>query len=73
MHQPLPMADATEFFDQVTHQGKTVKVGDRVMVSQAGQSIEVEVSTISKKQNHYWVGYDDNRQFCPWPLVRVKR
>ena len=73
MHQPLPMADATEFFDQVTHQGKTVKVGDQVMVSQAGQSIEVEVSTISKKQNHYWVGYDENRQFCPWPLVRVKR
>ena len=72
MHQPLPMADAIEFFDQVTHQGKTVKVGDRVMVSQAGQSIEVEVSVITKKQNHYWVGYDDNRQFCPWPLVKVK-
>jgi len=66
----LPMADQ-ENFDEVSHQGKRLKVGDRVIVPQAGEERVVEVSSLSKKQGHYWVGYDDDTHFCPWPLVRL--
>ena len=68
----LPMADQ-ENFDEVNHQGKHIKVGDKVVVQQAGEETVVEVSSISKKQGHYWVGYDDDNHFCPWPLVRLHK
>ena len=55
----LPLADP-ENFDEVNHQGKRIKVGDRVVVHQAGEERVVEVSSISKKWGHYWVGYDDD-------------
>lgn len=71
MSQALPVS-GEEYFDEVSHQGKTIKVGDWVIVPDAGQKIEVEVSGILKKQGHYWVGYQQNQRFCPWPLVRLK-
>jgi hypothetical protein len=60
-----------EYFDKVTYQGKTIKVGDRVIVRQAGEEKVVEVTSIIKKQGHFWVGYEANQQFFPWPLVRL--
>ncbi|MFQ5614253.1 MAG: hypothetical protein ACE5H9_19190 [Anaerolineae bacterium] len=69
MSEPLPLA-GEEYLEQVEYQGKTIRVGDAVIVPEAGQQRRVEVSSILKKQGHYWVGYDDNRRFCPWPLVR---
>ena len=60
-----------EQFDEVTHQSKTIKVGDRVIVREAGEEKVVEVTSLVKKQGHYWVGYEANRQFYPWPLVRL--
>ncbi|MCB0213173.1 MAG: hypothetical protein KDJ52_27775 [Anaerolineae bacterium] len=71
MHNQLPMANNAEYFQEVTHQGKTIKVGDTVLVSQTGQQKKVVVSRIVKKQNHYWVSYDGDKGICPWPLVRV--
>lgn len=71
MSDHLPLANE-EYFDEVSYQGKTIKIGDKVIVIQAGQQREVEVSSILKKQNHYWVGYEDNSQFCPWPLVKLE-
>lgn len=71
MSHRLPMADDVEYFETVTHQGKTIKVGETVFVSKAGRQVQVEVSSIVKKQNHYWVGYDENSGLCPWPLVKV--
>ena len=71
MNEQIPLANE-EFFDEVSYQGKTIKVGDSVMVQRAGQSLEVEVSSIKKMQNHFWVGYDTNKHFCPWPLVRLR-
>ena len=72
MEHPLPLADNVEYFEEVTYQGKTIKVGDTVIVSQTGQQKAVVVNRITKKQNHYWVGYDGDKGICPWPLVRVK-
>jgi len=69
----LPMAKEEEMFEQVDHQGKTIKIGDSVLVLQAGQQQEVVVSSLVKKQNHYWVGYNNDKQYCPWPLVRRKQ
>ncbi len=60
-----------EQFDQVNHQGKTIQVGDRVLISRAGQQQEVTVSSIIKKQGHFWVGYDADTHFCPWPIVQM--
>ena len=60
-----------EYFDEVSHQGKTIKVGDKVIVWQAGEEKIVEVTSIVKKQGHYWVGYEANQQFYPWPLIRL--
>ena len=68
MTTPLPMAD--ENFEEVEHQGKHIKVGDQVIIQQAGQERVVEVSAITLRQGHYWVGYEANSKFCPWPLVR---
>lgn len=68
MNDQIPLVNE-QFFDEISYQGKTIKVGDRVIVQQAGQSIKVEVCSIIKKHNHYWVGYDDNKYKCPWPLV----
>ncbi len=68
MNIPL---DDREFFENVKYQGKRIKVGDSVIVRQAGQTRQVEVSGIFKSQGHYWVGYEENQQFCPWPLVQV--
>ncbi len=70
MSQPLPMAQK-EYFEEVTHQGKTIKVGDKVLVNHAGQKQMVEVSSIFKKQQHYWVAYNHNQHVCPWPLAQV--
>lgn len=66
----LPLSQE-EFFDQVTHQGKTIKIGDKVIVRKAGEEKIVEVTSLVKKQGHYWVGYEANQQFYPWPLVRM--
>lgn len=66
----LPLAQE-EYFDEVTHQGKTIKVGDKVIVREAGEEKTMEVTSIVRKQGHYWVGYEVNRQFYPWPLVRL--
>lgn len=65
----LPLAQE-ESFDEVTHQGKTIKVGDKVVVREAGAEKVVEVTSLIKKQGHYWVGYETNQHFYPWPLVR---
>jgi len=59
-----------EHFDEVSHQGKTIKVGDKVIVRQAGEEKVVEVTSIAKKQGHFWVGYNTNQHFYPWPLIR---
>ena len=59
-----------EFFDKVSRQGKTIAVGDKVVVNHAGQRREAVVTSISRKQGHYWVGYDENQHVCPWPLVQ---
>jgi hypothetical protein len=67
----LPMASDEEFFEEVTHQGKTIKVGDQVIIQAAGESHTVEVTRLVKRQGHYWVGYDSD-QFYPWPLVKLK-
>ena len=67
----LPMASDEEFFETVTHQGKTIKVGDQVVIQAAGDSRTVEVTSLVKRQGHYWVGYE-GKQFYPWPLVRLK-
>lgn len=72
MNINLPMMEE-EHFDEVKHQGKIISVGDSVIVPQAGQQRLVTVSSISKKQGHYWVGYDDNAHFCPWPLARLQK
>ena len=69
MTNPLPLLQ-DEYFETVSHQGKTLAVGDKVIVNHAGQLKEVTVSSIYKKQGHYWIGYDDNRHNCPWPLVQ---
>ncbi len=66
----LPIVDE-ENFDEVTYQGKVIKVTDTVIVPQAGEKRKVMVSSISKKAGHYWVGYDDNTRACPWPLVQT--
>ena len=65
----LPIID-DEQFDEVNHQGKRLKVGDTVMVPQAGQQLVVTISSLVKRQGHYWVGYQDNQHFCPWPLTQ---
>ncbi len=72
MSYSLPMAEE-EYFDKVEHQGKVIKTGDTVIVSQAGKEKAVEVSSIIRKQGHYWVGYNNNAPYCPWPLVRLKQ
>jgi hypothetical protein len=71
MHQQLPITKSEEALDEVSYQGKTIKVGDTVLVHHAGQQQEVEVSSILKKNGHYWVGYQADSRFCPWPLVQL--
>jgi hypothetical protein len=68
----LPLANDEEFFQEVTHQGKTIKVGDQVIVVVAGETRLVEVTSLVKRQGHYWVGYDADQHYYPWPLVRLK-
>ena len=68
----MPNGSGEEFFETVTYQGKTISVGNRVVVRQAGQKKVVEVSGIRKNRGHYWVGYNDNKDFCPWPLVSLE-
>jgi hypothetical protein len=31
------------------------------------------VSSLIKRDNHYWVGYAENQHMCPWPLVQIAR
>ncbi|MCL4299452.1 MAG: hypothetical protein KJ077_27195 [Anaerolineae bacterium] len=66
----LPLSQE-EYFDKVSHQGKTIKVGDKVVVREAGEEKTVEVTSIIKKQGHFWVGYEANQHSYPWPLVRL--
>lgn len=68
----LPLSEAEQSLSEATHQGKTIKVGDTVVVHHAGERQVVTVSGILKKSNHFWVGYHDNQHFCPWPLVNLK-
>lgn len=72
MTHSLPVIEPEESFAEVTHQGKTLKVGDLVFVQQTGAKIEVEISSILKRSGHYWVGYNNNQSYCPWPLVQLK-
>ena len=72
MTHSLPVIEPEESFAEITHQGKTLKVGDSVFVPQAGTKKEVEISSILKRSGHYWVGYENNKQYCPWPLVQLK-
>ena len=72
MSHPLPLAQLEQYFSEVSHQGKTIKVGDTVVVHHAGQRQPVTVSGILLKSNHYWIGYHNNQFFCPWPLVNLK-
>jgi len=67
----LDQSDGPEYFKEVNHQGKTLRVGDEVIVNQAGQVRTVVVSSITRKQGHFWVGYDEDARVCPWPLVRL--
>ncbi len=69
MSHALPMAEE-EYFDEVEYQSQTIKVGDTVIVHHTGEEKMVEVTSLSKKQGHYWVGFDHNNHVCPWPLVR---
>ena len=68
---PLPQPDQP--FTEVTHQGKQIKIGDEVIVHNAGERHTVTVSSITKRSNHYWVGYANNQHFCPWPLVQIAK
>ena len=68
----LPLVEDGHF-DKVEYQGKIINVGDSVIIQQAGQEKVVVVSGIKRQQGHYWVGYDENNHFCPWPLVRLSK
>ncbi|MEM7348126.1 MAG: hypothetical protein AAF485_28170 [Chloroflexota bacterium] len=61
-----------EYFETVTYGGKTISVGDEVIVPHLGKMQLVEVTSLVKKQDHYWVGYDANQKLVPWPLVKLK-
>jgi hypothetical protein len=67
----IPLSEPEQTFAAITHQGKAVKVGDQVVVHHAGTRITVTVDSIIKRDNHFWVGYDNNQHFCPWPMVSV--
>jgi len=72
MTHSLPIIEPEESFTEVTHQGKTLNVGDTAFVQQAGTRKEVQISSILKRSGHYWVGYESNKHYCPWPLVQLK-
>ena len=72
MTHSLPVINPEESFSEVTHQSKTLKVGDTVLVQQAGVNQQVIISGILKRSGHYWVGYENNKHYCPWPLVQLK-
>ncbi len=67
----LQSSNDPEYFDEVNHQNKTIKVGDEIIVNQAGQNKTVTVSCLFRKQGHYWVGYENDAHVCPWPLMRT--
>lgn len=66
---PLEAPELT--FETATHQNKTITVGDQVTVHHSGDRRIVMVSSIVKRENHFWVGYDKNRHYCPWTLVQT--
>ena len=66
----LQSTDGPQQFEEVSHQGKTIRLGDTVLVNHKGQSKEVVVSSLTERQGHYWVGYDEDTHSCPWPLAR---
>ena len=72
MTHSLPIIEPEESFAKVTHQGKTLNVGDTVFVQHSGTKKEVQISSILKRSGHYWVGYENNQHYCPWPLVQLK-
>ena len=67
----IPLGAQEQSFETVTYQNKTITVGDRVTVHHSGDRRTVAVTGIVKRENHLWVGYDNNRHFCPWPLVQT--
>ena len=71
MNDLLPMAEEASF-NEISHQGKTIRVGDEIIIREAGETRTATVSSIVQRQGHYWVGYDDNAKFYPWPLVQKK-
>ncbi|MDX1524099.1 MAG: hypothetical protein R3264_20890 [Anaerolineae bacterium] len=68
----LPIID-DESFDEVNYQGKAIQVGQAVVIQEAGRQKTVTVTSLVKRQGHYWVGYDQDQRFCPWPLVRLPK
>jgi len=72
MTHSLPVIEPEESFAEVTYKGKTLKVGNPVFVQHSGTRKEVEISSILKRSGHYWVGYESNKHYCPWPLVQLK-
>ncbi len=69
----LPLTEPEQTFTELHLQGKHLKIGDAVVVHHAGERKTVTVSSLIKRNNHYWVGYADDRHMCPWPLVQVTR
>ena len=67
----IPLEAPEQFFETATHQNKTIMVGDQVIVHHNGDRRTVTVSSILKRKNHFWVGYDKNQHYCPWPLVQI--
>jgi hypothetical protein len=65
----IPLSAPEQTLTDVTHQGKTIRVGDKVIVHHSGDRRTVTVDSIVKRDNHYWVGYNNGQHFCPWPLV----
>lgn len=69
----LPLSEPDQSFTELHHQGKRIKVGDTVVVHHAGERKTVTVTSLIKRNNHFWVGYADDRHLCPWPLVQPAR
>jgi hypothetical protein len=67
----IPLGATEQFFETATHQNKTITVGDKVTVHHSGERRTVTVSSIVKRDNHFWVGFDRDRYYCPWPLVQM--
>ena len=67
----ISLGATEQFLETATHQNQTITVGDKVMVHHSGERRTVKVSSIVKRESHFWVGYGRNRYYCPWPLVQT--